>query len=363
MNNNRNSSIELMKVIAIILIIISHTTIKYVGKGSMYYCDLNCATNDVNVLINIIFQHFGMLGDTVFFFCSAWFLCDDNRIKPNKPIKIAADNYFFCILITIVILILGFSVGKKDILNQIIPLTSNINWFVPSYIILYLIHPLLNKAVSSLSKKQMALFTFAFLGYFTIKNIIFPTIDQFYTRLLGSILIYFMAIYIKRYGLKYVKNIKINVALFIMGIILFVSRGILLNYLGLRIESLSDDMLRFDTFTDILDLMIVIPGFCLLSQKNFSSKLINHFSSLSLLIYVIHGNYLIKHNLYRIYYEKVFSIKNNNSILLFQAILVITVLIGTVIVAEIYELSVGKLINKALTKISGHNKEFSNGSV
>lgn len=80
----RNSGIELLKIIAIVLIVISHVvyTLKTVNpyiSYNGYVVDLSIATADIWKFILAIFSYFGALGNSIFFICSAWFLLRSSK--------------------------------------------------------------------------------------------------------------------------------------------------------------------------------------------------------------------------------------------------------------------------------------------
>ena len=95
--STRRSGIELLKIAAILLIVISHITqtmhapnpdIAYSG----YLIDLDSATRSLQTFVLILFRHFGVLGNTVFFICSAWFLLESDKFKKKEMVLHAFGN-------------------------------------------------------------------------------------------------------------------------------------------------------------------------------------------------------------------------------------------------------------------------------
>ena len=86
MKKERESGIELYKVIAIFLIVLSHviqtlTEPNYVlGIGEGTFINIATATTDLNVLLLALFRICGVLGNNMFFICSAWFLVNSNAL-------------------------------------------------------------------------------------------------------------------------------------------------------------------------------------------------------------------------------------------------------------------------------------------
>ena len=87
--NMRDSGIELLKVIAILLIVISHVVQTLSSENPLigysdYILDLSCATKEMQLVILMIMRHFGALGNSIFFICSTWFLLDSKIVSVKK---------------------------------------------------------------------------------------------------------------------------------------------------------------------------------------------------------------------------------------------------------------------------------------
>lgn len=72
----RQTSFELLKIIAIFLIVVGHVT-QTLGEENFdvsfrdYVIPLGNATTDIQVLILMLMRQAGILGNTIFFTCSA----------------------------------------------------------------------------------------------------------------------------------------------------------------------------------------------------------------------------------------------------------------------------------------------------
>lgn len=104
-NVKRNSSVELLKVIAICLIVISHTT-QSVGSTSNSLLgklasavSYKTASKDVNAVILMVFRHFGAIGNVIFMVCSSWFLVDGKRTDYKKVFRMIFEVWMISVLI------------------------------------------------------------------------------------------------------------------------------------------------------------------------------------------------------------------------------------------------------------------------
>ena len=84
----RDSGVELLKIIAVILIVISHVVLTLITENeyipySDYLLDCTHATTNVTVLLLAVMRHFGALGNWIFFVASAWF-CWTAQKRPAR---------------------------------------------------------------------------------------------------------------------------------------------------------------------------------------------------------------------------------------------------------------------------------------
>ncbi len=104
----RNSSIELLKLIAIFLIVINHVTQTATTTNSAYLgimehaVEIGLATSDINKILLIIFRHFGAFGNAVFMICSSWFLCEKTVVQGKKVVKWVLDVWAISVLLLVV---------------------------------------------------------------------------------------------------------------------------------------------------------------------------------------------------------------------------------------------------------------------
>ena len=80
----RNSSIELLKIIAIILIIIQHSCPVYGNVSGGGYINIKYATTNIQQLIISILSCLGEIGNIIFIMCSSWFLLEKKFLNISK---------------------------------------------------------------------------------------------------------------------------------------------------------------------------------------------------------------------------------------------------------------------------------------
>lgn len=195
----RNSSIELLKLIAMLLIIISHTIPRY---GNYVSCiNFSEARPGAINYVLYVFHYFGQIGNSIFIICSAWFLCDSKIIKKKKIVHMYIDTFFVSITWLLIIGKIGFCPPIKDIIKSFFPVFFKNNWFVTCYIVFYVLHPILNNIIEQMNQKQHIRITLLAIGYAILATLWSQA--YYYTEVVGFIIIYFI--------ISYTKNIKYHI--------------------------------------------------------------------------------------------------------------------------------------------------------
>ncbi len=93
---NRESAIELLKIIAVLLIIIRHViqTLFYENSFISYHeyvLDLSIATTKIQMLVLSVLAYCGAWGNDIFFICSAWFFLQSKKVNKKKWVFILIE--------------------------------------------------------------------------------------------------------------------------------------------------------------------------------------------------------------------------------------------------------------------------------
>ncbi len=354
----RNSSIELLKIIAIVLIIISHA-VPY-GNFSNYdaYIDLNHASADGNVVILAILRNLGSVGNCIFIICSSWFLLNSNKVNKKKILKLIIDSFIISITILLLIFIFSdYNVSLTEIIKSFFPITFNVNWFLTCYLLFYMIHPWLNTIIEKMDQRKLLMTNCILLFLYSIMNTL--KADLFYfNSLIGFIVIYFLMAYIKKYLNKISHNRKVNIILCILALIALIGAIVFINFIGLRIDVFNNKLQIMNNFTNPLIIIISFTLFNIFKQKEFYNKAINYFSSLSLLIYLIHGNQFVVGYLKGFYFDYVYYHFGYQNIMIYVIILSFIYLLGSIILSMLYKHTIQNHFNKLIEKLYLWIKRF-----
>ena len=195
----RNSNFDLLKIIAIGLIVLFH----YV-YGKWDYSSMG----NYKVIIDVIWM-LGELGVNVFALISGYFMIEQERpFKAKKICLMWIQVIFYSILSTTVTVKMGvLEIDWGRTLQTIFPITYRIWWYASAYFCLYFLTPFINKGLKTLEKKEYIKLNLILLLAFSIWPTFIGIIHNdtesflFYNRFIWILSLYCIAGYIRIYGL------------------------------------------------------------------------------------------------------------------------------------------------------------------
>lgn len=189
MSIKRLSSIESLRIVSILMIIMMHI------MGNAYHTD-----NMINYNLLFIINTIGNTGVTMFILISGYF-----GIHPtiSKFLKMMAVIWFYSILSYFIgVFYLGDSITLQGIEKAIFPILSRKYWFMTCYMVLFCFAPFLNRIITSLSRRDYTKLLILMFILFVIS----PTILKFEIMqdggkgVINFLLAYLIGQYIKVYG-------------------------------------------------------------------------------------------------------------------------------------------------------------------
>ena len=148
--NERNSSFEILRIISMFFIILSHILFHTKSLPKLSAANFKRIINNRYIFLRII-SNYGQLGDIIFAMISGFFSIKRTIFHYNKFIQIVAQVYFYHYLF------LYISFKLQDIYKDIEPLqqkrgsyymplfTSLGHWFAQQYLVLLIFMPYINK--------------------------------------------------------------------------------------------------------------------------------------------------------------------------------------------------------------------------
>lgn len=354
----RNSGVEILKIIAIFLIVISHVTqtLYTINPAfpSDYVLEVKYASKNIQYLILAWFSTFGSQGNLIFLVSSAWFLLDSKKNNFKKITYILFDVWIISIFFLVIFKIFDiYPIGLKETIKSIFPTIFALNWYITCYLLLYLIYPYLNEIIYKRTKAE--LLTCVFIMFVLYQGINYIHYGHFFpSSLIEFIVVYFEIAYVKLYLKKYNQNIKINVIILLLSIIAIPILIIFTNFLGMNITFFQDKLQYWGGNECPFILINSICLFNIFNNVKFHSKIINFISSLSLLIYIFHENYFVREYLRPNIWIYIYKNYGYNNVVLINLLISIFIFVISIFVSILYKV----LSQPKLYKISDFLHDF-----
>lgn len=350
----RLSNIELLKVLAMLLICICHVITELTNTSYVPFNDVIVdwsapSNNLVHVFLAIMHQ-WGYLGNTIFFFCSSWFLLQDDQVKMNKVISLLLDIE----VISALFLIIYLMVASDDVslvlgIKMLFPHTFRLYWYLTAYIMLYLIHGYLNNLVNQLSEKKLLFIANACAFY-----IIFSYFTRWYfSNVMTSwVLLYLLIGYIKRYAYKKYSDVVTTVVMFIIGIVGSIFVPIVLNWFclvwGWNIRlNYFDDISRWNPFHILMAFALLNMAFNL---KRIEISGVNMMAFLSPLVFVIHSNRVVREYFIPLIWHKLYE-KSGGGIAIKSLLFGMLLYIVSLLLSYVYMNTLQKLTKRLSIRV------------
>jgi surface polysaccharide O-acyltransferase-like enzyme len=161
----RQSNIELLRIIAMFLVMVVHANVFSLGLPTYY----EYSNAPISSFTRILIESLAIVSVNVFVLISGWF-----GIHPS--LKGFAKFIFQCLFFSIGIYLISVIVNHSSLsmkgLAECLFLTQK-QWFIKAYIALYILSPILNVFVEQASKQQLRktiLFFYAFQTIYGFTN-------------------------------------------------------------------------------------------------------------------------------------------------------------------------------------------------
>lgn len=282
----RNSSIEMIRIIAMMFIIMGHLAghgILKVTTTDSFEMWLGGAT--LNKLFTILLIPGGRVGVALFFLISGYFQICKTTVSVKKVVEV---TFFYSIFLQVIALILKIG-SLGSLIRSFLPIASGNWWYVSSYILLMLCSPAINEYFLKLNKKQkkiMIVFVWAFLYtmpyFFSVQ----------YYSLERGVLFYLLGAYIRtEIDIDRIRTYKQQL------LIVFTLIWIIYVPIGYVYYSGENDSRLFSAIGDsIIFNGVIIVGCAVslflifVSTNPYSNKTINIIAKSTFGIYLLHDN-------------------------------------------------------------------------
>lgn len=295
----REYSIDLLRILSMLMIVSLH---------SLSHGGIITLAGDVNVY-GIYFHcvySLCILSVNVYVLISGYFLI--NQIfRTSKLLKLIAETLFYAWLIVGVRVLMHDTPGMGDVFKSILPISFNFYWFISAYIIMFILSPVINKAVLMLNQRQHLSLIIVSVLVFSLWSDIIPFsapmgLSGRGTDVVWFIVLYLIGAYIRRYVGVVDKKKSLGGALLCCSLLVITWLAII-GILSVRDMGLDRDHYVFASnfYFKYNSLLSLGGSVCLfLFFRNMTvngfwgTRVIKFIAPLTLGIYLIHDNPLVR---------------------------------------------------------------------
>lgn len=317
---NRNTSIELLRIISMIMIMFHHFA--YHGNFEWNFNEVTLP----HLWYDFILMG-GKVGVDIFVLISGYFLIENTEklFQPKKLLKFWGQVVFYSIMTYLLSVMLRLNAFEiKQLIKVCLPITYPGWWFASTYFMLYLIHPFLNKLLHGLSKTE---YQYLILMMVLCWSIIPTATTQLFesNSLLWFVTLYGIAGYVNLYGGNQKLQSKHYFSLYFMVLIITYTVSTTFLFLGTKKEEWSTHAIDFFEIERLPILLMAITLFMgFVTLKTNYHKWINMIASATFGVYLIHDSSYIRYYLW----TNIFKINQyqDSTFLILYSILVVFIL-------------------------------------
>lgn len=296
----KNANIELLRMLSMVMVVMLHA----LGKSNLL---VNVFSEpSLNGVIAWILEALSISAVNIFMLISGYFLID-SHFKMHRLFEIVFQMLFYSIGAYVICFLFGIDTGFEfsiyHILQVILPFHMDVFWFLTAYIFIYMLLPIIQAGVKSITKKSFGITIICL----TISECLFKTIlpvrldeDQFGYNFLWFLIVFLIGSYFKLYGFKHIKKSGQGLILFFASSALIVLEVFAIDFVVTKYGRLSEISHISTEYNHIFTLMAAIGIFsCFLLKQPMSEKVgrvICFMSPMSLGVYLIHENMTIRYS-------------------------------------------------------------------
>ena len=285
----RNSNIEILRIVAMIMIVAHHCSIHGIGRSEILSLKNQIALD--------LLGGWGKLGVVLFVLISGYYLCEQ-IVNKDKIISICEQVWVYSFLLTAVSKIkLGGDISFSNILMSIFPVNYGMYWFATAYVVLLVLSPYVNKFFELLSKDDIKkLLSTLLIIWFVLPTILTGTTlgvttNSFAVNDVGLFITIYLIGALIRKGKVNILLSKgwVTAALFTVACLSIVSMDCLGYYYNINI--LINRSSYFTQINSLLTILIAVAffSFCI-SRKSFNNQFVNRIASLMFGVYLFHDH-------------------------------------------------------------------------
>ena len=212
----RQSNFEILRVLAMGMIVAMHFMLK--GGIAVPMSEDGSVVNHLAWII----EAFCIVAANCYVLIGGYFMVE-TQWKLKKLISLVAQVLFYSLLVPFVCLFFGIGDAAQwsvyEWIFAILPLQMDHYWFATSYVLLFMLVPVLAPGVKQLSKKQLQITIGVLLFYYCVIKSLSPILlstDNYGYDLGWFICLFLIAAYIRLYEIPFLEGMKKSVGVYLI---------------------------------------------------------------------------------------------------------------------------------------------------
>ena len=283
----RNYGIDLLRSIAIFMVIILHVLKK---------------SNALDTFQAGTLQHGIIWGTEAFAICAvnifaiiSGFVCSEQKFKAKRVISLWLEVLFYSVSSYLITAAIFHDFSYNELISSFLPIVTKKYWYVSAYSMIMLLMPMFNCFIERAEKGEFKAFLIVFGVYFSFIHMKFDVV-----QIIGGFswiwlsYLYFVGAYLKKYDLPKMSKKSLT--------LIYVAASFMILFLYVFIECLTERILGKTVFADniyfyncplvLLQALALFQLFREIEIKGKSVVFIQYLSSLSFGVYLVHGTFL-----------------------------------------------------------------------
>lgn len=348
--SGRKQNLEQLRCIAMMMVVVLH----FLGKGNILG-DVSMADMSIVGMAAWVLEALCIVAVNVYMLISGYFLCQ-SKFKLNRLLTLYLQIWMYSAGVGAVAVWAGIvpadEINVHYFLSLLFPVTMGHYWFMTAYVFMYLLLPLVGKAIENLSKKQLKLaLTLLLVAYCLVKTVLPFRLEEDGKGydVLWYLCVFLIAAYIRRFDVGILKKRWACVLLYVTGSALALVELFVFRYIYLRTGSLGLILKISFEYNHLFVLMASVGLFGLflhLKGEGVLGSLAAKVGPYVLGVYLLHENIGVRYAWQKLFGAE--SIETLVQLLAMTGLAVVTVFITGVIVEWIRS-SVMKGLGKGLS--------------
>ena len=341
----RNSSIELLRIAAMLFIVCSHLCFH---NGMVVY--------SLPLTVNKIFAQCALLGNLgvdIFVIITGYFLCD-KAFSTKRVSSLLAQVWFYSLLLSgVSIVLFGVQPSLLAVIETVFPTIFAEYWFFTAYIVLLFISPFVNCMIDNLSRPAFLRLVLILVALWVIMPT-FTTQNMYGSEIPQFLLFYLIGAYFKRYPDNIFKRKAVRNFTMIASAAILILSVVAINVITMSIEALNKYSVYATYFFSRNSLFVVAVAVGMFSAAAYSTPFfsgkINTVSSCVFGVYLIHDHPLFRTVLWINWFD-IKSLYESVLFPIYAILIVLVVFTGGVLVEFVRLKTVAKPMSNAIERL------------